>query len=211
MLDLIKEQVEKVKMMYDAPDTPKVQRVGDAPEPLEMVFSRQWYLWFPGGWMMGFMLGIGLAFLVELANDLVRTPSDVAKYLRIPLLGVIPNASEDSRVRRIELCHAVRLAPYSVISESYRRCRANLKLSGSAESLKTLLISSGMPRDGKTSVAVNLATSFVAVDKKVLLIDANFRQPNLRRLFPRRIQTDCSAVFVWKNCSRSSVRTMTIL
>jgi capsular exopolysaccharide synthesis family protein len=47
-----------------------------------------------------------------------------------------------------------------------------------------------MPRDGKTSVAVNLATSFVAVDKKVLLIDANFRQPNLRRLFPRRIQTD---------------------
>ena len=189
MLDLIKEQVEKVKMMYEAPDTPKVQRVGDAPIPLEMVFSRQWYLWFPSGTMMGFMLGIGLAFLVELANDLVRTPSDVAKYLRIPLLGVIPNASEDSQVRGIELMSVVRLAPYSVISESYRRCRANLKLSGSPESLKTLLVSSGMPRDGKTSVAVNLATSFVAVDKKVLLIDANFRQPNVQRLFPGT-QTD---------------------
>ncbi len=189
MLDLIKEQVEKLKMLHDSPETPKVQRIGDAPIPLEMAFSRQWYLWFPGGTMLGFMLGVGLAFLVELANDLVRTPSDIAKYLHIPLLGIIPDASEDSQVRRIELCHAVRLAPYSVISESYRRCRTNLKLSGTAESLKTLLLSSGMAGDGKTSVAVNLATTFVAADKKVLLIDANFRQPNLERLFPK-IHTD---------------------
>ena len=189
MLDLIKEQVEKLKMLHDSPDTPKVQRIGDAPIPLEMAFSRQWYLWFPGGTMLGFMLGVGLAFLVELANDLVRTPSDVAKHLHIPLLGVIPDASEDSQVRRIELCHAVRLAPYSVISESYRRCRTNLKLSGSAESLKSLLLSSGMAGDGTTSVAVNLAATFVAADKKVLLIDANFRQPNLERLFPK-IHTD---------------------
>jgi len=139
--------------------------------------------------MLSFMFSIGLAFLVELANDLVRTPSDVARYLHIPLLGVIPDASEDSQVRRIELMSVVRLAPYSVISESYRRCRANLKLSGTAESLKTLLVSSGMAGDGKTSVAVNLATTFVAADKKVLLIDANFRLPNLKRLFPK-IQTD---------------------
>jgi capsular exopolysaccharide synthesis family protein len=189
MLDLIKEQVEKLKMVYDAPETPKVQAVGLAPKPLEMVFSRQWYLWFPGGTMLGFMFSIGLAFLVELANDLVRTPSDVAKFLHIPLLGVIPDASEDSQVRRIELMSVVRLAPYSVISESYRRCRTNLKLSGTADSLKTLLVSSGMAGDGKTSVAVNLATTFVAADKKVLLIDANFRQPSLQRLFPK-IKTD---------------------
>jgi succinoglycan biosynthesis transport protein ExoP len=187
MLDLIKEQVEKLKMMHDAPETTKVQAVGLAPEPLEMVFSRQWYLWFPGGTMLGFMLGLGLAFLVELANDLVRTPSDVAKYLHIPLLGVIPDASEDSQVRGIELMSVVRRAPYSVISESYRRCRTNLKLSGSVESLKTLLVSSGMAGDGKTSVAVNLATTFVAADKKVLLIDANFRQPSLQKLFPKML------------------------
>ena len=189
MLDLIKEQVEKLKMLHDSPETPKVQGIGEAPIPLEMAFSRQWYLWFPGGTMLGLMFGVGLAFLIEMANDLVRTPSDVAKYLHIPLLGVIPDASEDSQVRRIELCHAVRLAPYSVTSESYRRCRTNLKLSGTAESLKSLLVSSGMAGDGNTSVAVNLAATFVAADKKVLLIDANFRQPKLERLFPK-IQTD---------------------
>jgi len=185
MLDSIKEQIEKFKIMYNDPETPKVLAVGLAPRPLEMVFSRQWWLWFPSGTMLGLLLGLGLAFLIELANDLVRTPRDVARFLRIPLLGVIPDASEDSQVRRIELCHAVRQAPYSVISESYRRCRTNLKLSGPPESFKTLLVSSGMPGDGKTSVAVNLSTTFVATDKKVLLIDANFRQPHLHTLFPK--------------------------
>jgi len=193
MLDSIKEQVEKYKIMYNDPETPKVLAVGLAPIPLEMVFSRQWWLWFPSGTILGLLLGLGLTFLVELANDLVRTPSDVARFLRIPLLGVIPDASEDSQIRRrVELCHVVRQAPYSVTSESYRRCRTNLKLSGPPESFKTLLVSSGMARDGKTSMSVNLATTFVATDKKVLLIDANFRQPNLHSLFPK-VETDVSA------------------
>jgi capsular exopolysaccharide synthesis family protein len=185
MLDSIKEQIEKFKIMYNDPETPKVMAVGLAPIPLEMVISHQWWLWFPSGTILGLLFGLGLAFLVELANDLVRTPSDVARFLRIPLLGIIPDASEDSQVRRVELCHVVRQAPYSVTSESYRRCRTNLKLSSPPDSFKTLLISSGMARDGKTSMAVNLATTFVATDKKVLLIDANFRQPNLHSLFPK--------------------------
>jgi len=184
-LDSIKQQIEKMKTLHDDPETPKVLAVGLAPMPLEMVFSRQWWLWFPSGTILGLLLGVGLAFLVELANDLVRTPSDVARFLRIPLLGVIPDASEDRQVRGVELCHAVRKAPYSVISEAYRQCRTNLKLSGPAESSKVLLISSPTAGDGKTSVAVNLATSFVAADRKVLLIDANFRRPSLHSLFPK--------------------------
>ena len=190
VLDSIKEQIEKFKIMYNDPETPKVLDVGPAPIPLEMVFSRQWWLWFPSGMVLGLLFGLGLSFLVELANDLVRTPTDVARYLRIPLLGVIPDASEDSQVRRVELCHVVRQAPYSVTSESYRRCRTNLKLSGPADSFKTLLISSGSARDGKTSMAVNLATTFVAEGIKVLLIDANFRQPNLHLLFPKQQAKD---------------------
>jgi len=185
MLDTIKAQIEKLRIMLEDPDTPKVRAVGLAPKPLEMVISRQWWVHFPGGTILGFIISLGLAFLVEIANDLVRTPTDVARYLHIPLLGLIPDASEDVQVRRVDLYHAVRQAPYSLTSESYRRCRTNLRLSGSAESLKVLLISSGGAGDGTTSVAVNLATSFVAENKKVLLIDANFRHPNLQSIFPK--------------------------
>lgn len=195
MLDSIKEQIEKYKIMYNDPETPKVLAVGLAPIPLEMVFSRQWWLWFPSGTILGLLTGLGLAFLIELGNDLVRTPTDVARFLRVPLLGIIPDASEDRQVRRAELYHVVRQAPYSATSESYRRCRTNLELSGPSGSFKTLLISSGSAREGKTSVAVNLATAFVTTGKKVLLIDANFRQPKLHALFPKEQVGDSAERF----------------
>jgi capsular exopolysaccharide synthesis family protein len=184
MLESVKETIDKLRIVYEDPETPKVRPVGEAPKPLE-VSSPRYEFYFPGGTVLGLLAGVGLAFLIELLNDLVRTPRDVSRYLHIPLLGVIPDAIEDSAVSEIEdLCNVVRQAPYSVIGESYRRLRTNLSLSGSAaDALKVLLVSSGMPGDGTTSVAVNLATAFVADNKKVLLIDANFRRPDLQRVF----------------------------
>jgi len=185
MLDEVKKSIEKTTIIYEDPETPKVRRLSDAIRPIEQVISRQWWLWFPVGTITGLLLSAGLAFLVEMANDLVRTPRDVGKYLNIPLLGVVPDASEDRDVRGVDLTRVVSLAPYSLMSEAYRQCRTNLKLSGSGKSLKTLLVTSGSAGDGKTCVAVNLATAYVAEDKKVLLIDANFRQPTTEKLFPK--------------------------
>lgn len=182
MLDSIKEQVEKLKIIHDDPETPKVQFVDLAPEPLEASFPK-WQAFFPGGFMLGLLFGIGLAFLTELLNDLVRTPKDVAMYLRIPFLGMIPDAEEDEQVEEIAPALVVQQAPNSIISESYRRVRTNLKLSAGGEKARTILITSGGARDGKTTVAVNLATTLIADGKKVLLIDANFRRPGLRQIF----------------------------
>ncbi len=191
MLDDIKQQIEKQRIIHD--EAPTVRLLAFAPEPLEMVTSRQWWVWFPAGTILGLLLSVGLAFLIEMLNDLVRTPADVGRFLNIPLLGIIPDASEDKQVRGIELCHAVRQAPYSLISESYRRLRTNLELSGLADAAKTLLITSGDAAEGTTSVAVNLATTFVVQNKKVLLIDANFRQPTLKRIFPKTAANDPEA------------------
>jgi len=184
-LDEIKMSIEKMTIIYEDPEMPKVRRLSDAIKPIEQVLSRQWWLWFPSGTILGFLFSAALAFLVEVSDDKVRMPRDVSRYLHIPLLGVIPEASEDRDVRGIDLTRVVSLAPYSMISEAYRQCRTNLKLSGSGKSLKTLLVTSGSAGDGKTCVAVNLATAYVAEDKKVLLIDANFRQPTTEKLFPK--------------------------
>ena len=168
--------------MHDDPTTPKVRLVGLAPEPLE-VSSPKWQMFFPGGTMLGFMLGTGLAFLIELLNDLVRTPRDVVRHLRIRLLGAIPDAYEDEQADGKDLHSIVRQAPYSLISESYRRLRTNLKLSENGSPMRTLLVTSGMVGDGRTSVAVNLATTFAAEERKVLLVDASFWQPSLHKIF----------------------------
>jgi succinoglycan biosynthesis transport protein ExoP len=182
MLDSIKEQAEKLKIIHDDPETPKVQFVERAPVPLEASFPK-WQIFFPGGTVFGMIFGIGLAFLVEQLNDRVRTPKDVATYLHILLLGIIPDSEEDAQVESIEPAFVSRQAPNSIISESYRRARINLKLSESGQKAKTILITSGGAKDGKTTVAINLATTLVADGKKVLLIDANFRRPSLRTIF----------------------------
>ncbi len=190
-LNALREQIEKMKIVHDDPETPKVQAVGMAPVPLEISFPK-WQLFFPAGFLLGFMLGIGLAFLVELLNDTVRTPADVGRYLRIPLLGVIPDSSEDYHVKGIDMFKVTTLAPYTIISEAYRKFRANIQLSESAQNSKTLLVSSGMAGDGKTSVASNLAMTLIASGNKVLLIDANFWKPNLHSIYSQDSNNDFS-------------------
>ncbi len=186
MLDSVKGQIEKLKILHDDPETVKVQRVGYAPEPLEMSFPKI-IVFLPVGMMLGLMSGIGLAFLIELLNDMVRTPKDVARYLRIPLLGIIPETADDPMIddRDIDLCRIIRQAPYSVSGEAYRQFRTNLKLSSNGALNKVLLISSCYAGDGKTVVATNLATTLAGENKKVLVIDTNLWQPGLHKAFPR--------------------------
>jgi capsular exopolysaccharide synthesis family protein len=184
MLNQIKTQIEKLRIMLDDPETPKVQLVGPAPEPLDMVTSRHLLLWTPGGTMLGLILGLSFALLIELLNDLVRTSSDVRRAVDLSLLAVVPDASEDRAVDDVDLCRVVDSAPYSLLGECYRKCRTNIELLSDTP-LKTLLVASGNPRDGRTSVACNLASAFVAKFEKVLLIDANLRQPWVHLAYPQ--------------------------
>ncbi len=104
-------------------------------------------------------------------------------YLHIPLLGMIPDADEDEQIEDIEPAFVARQVPNSILSESYRRVRTNLQLSEPGGKAKTILITSGGAKDGKTTLAVNLATTLVAEGRKILLIDANFRRPRLHTIF----------------------------
>lgn len=180
-LEVINSAIATYRVKLDDPETSKVRKMGDAPVPLEVSFPR-WEMFFPGGTLLGFLLSIGIAFAIERLNDIVRTPRDVGRYLRVPLLGMVPDVDEDEQLDGIDPVLAVNKAPYSVVAESYRRFRSNLKLAMPVS--KVFLISSGMAGDGKTSVAVNLATTLAGQNNKVLLIDANFWRPNIDVIFP---------------------------
>ena len=184
LLETMNEHIEKLNTLMDDPELSKVRAVGPAPEPLQMSFPRI-EIFLPAGFVLGLMAGVGLAFAIELLNDLLRTPSDVMKHLRVPLLGMICHVDEDDEVEGVDLCHVVRQAPYSIMSECYRQFRTNLRLSSSSEPQKTLLITSGRSGDGKTTVAINMTATLVAEDKKVLFIDTNFRRPSSGTMFPR--------------------------
>jgi succinoglycan biosynthesis transport protein ExoP len=181
VLNAIKEQIEKMRIVLDDPKTPKVVVKALALPPLEMDASRHWLLWFPFGTFLGFLIGVGIAFAMELLSDLLRTPNDVARFVDVPLLGVIPDDSEEDLPDDVDLYRVAQHAPSSILGEAYRRLRTNLEQAGA----RSLLITGGDAGDGATSSAVNLAIALAASGKKVLLMDANFRHPSCHSIFPR--------------------------
>ncbi len=193
LLEEMNTLIEKLNALYSDPVIHKLRSMGQAAEPLEVSFP-QWQLFLPGGFLLGLLAGLVLAFAIEMLNDLLRTPSDVMRHVKSPLMGMICHVDDDRDIEDIDLYHIVRQAPYSITSECYRQLRTNLRLSGpNGLPHRTILITSCSAGDGKTAMAVNITSTLLSEDKKVLLIDTNFRRPMSGRLFPRNEANESSA------------------
>jgi len=185
----IQEQISKYNLLKQDAETAKVKAVGLAPPPLEMS-SPLIIIYGPAGTFLGFLLGVGLAFLIEFLNDLLRAPRDVMKYANVPLLGMVIHKTVDPNTRKTDMWKVVRQQPFSMMSECYRQFRTNLKVSADADKQRVIFITSGNAAEGRTTAAVNIAATFAAEDSRVLLIDANFRRPSMDKIFPLSQELD---------------------
>lgn len=150
-----------------------------------------------GGVLLGFMLGTGLAFLLEALNTSIRRPEDIETALHLPGLAVIPRLTPHSPKRRLggllkgekapasSRAAAIGTAaqPFSIGTEAFRMLRTSLFWSDGADRLRTLVVTSAAPGDGKTLTAANLAASFANDGLRVLLVDCDIRRPQLHGLF----------------------------
>jgi capsular exopolysaccharide synthesis family protein len=157
--------------------------------------------------MMALVLGIGagllIIFLQEYLDRSIRSPEQVDRYLHLPSLGLIPSVnspssgygyygyfskkktrSQSAGARESET--AIELLPHrnrrSTIAEAYRAFRTALLLS-QAGGVRSVVVTSSMPAEGKTSTAVNLATVLGQLGRSVLLIDADLHKPRLHEVF----------------------------
>lgn len=124
-------------------------------------------------------LSILLALALETSNTRVRTPEALSLLLQWPVLT--PLWRIRGITERQELVHLPDQEPSNV--ESYRALRTNLSFSSIDRSLRTLVVTSAVPGDGKSVVAANLAISMARVGKNTLLVDADLRRPVLHTLF----------------------------
>ncbi len=122
----------------------------------------------------GLALGVALAVLFEFIDDTLKTPEDVEKLLRLAVLGVIPRLKDTTPNEAIK-------DPRSAFAEAYRSVRTALQFSTDAGVPRTLLITSATPAEGKSTSALALARNFAQLGKRVLLIDADLRNPSLHR------------------------------
>lgn len=123
------------------------------------------------------VLGAALAFLSDTLNNTVRTPDDVEDKLHAPMLGFLPLVKSNKREEAFE---GFLSDKHSNFAESIRTIRTGLLLSGLEASHKITVVTSSVPNEGKSTVALNLAEA-VGQMEKVLLIDADMRRPTLAK------------------------------
>ncbi len=121
-------------------------------------------------------LAAAIIYLMEMMNNTFSVPNQLERSLKLPVLGVIPEVPED------ELSDAFR-DPTSPFSEAHRTLRTSIQFTGTEDHIKTILITSSEKSEGKTSTAFRLAADFAALDRKVLVIDADLRRPKMHRMF----------------------------
>lgn len=136
----------------------------------------------PAGVVLVVGLVGGVLFLREILDQRVKSPQDIGLIPRTRVVGIIPMASEDpTNPKKMET--AFRDKPKGVIAEYIRQVRAPLAKRLAQTDAKTVLFVPGMPGSGATSIVSNMGFSMAAMDKRTLLIDANFRRPALHKVF----------------------------
>jgi polysaccharide biosynthesis transport protein len=116
----------------------------------------------------------GGIFLIDAFDDTIKTPGQVTKTFGLPVLGVIIQ-------HRNGLGPICQDQPRSPVSEAFRSLRTNIQYSNIDAPLRTLLVTSPSPREGKTLVCANLAVVFAQGGKNVILVDADLRRPAVHK------------------------------
>lgn len=129
----------------------------------------------------GLVLGLAAMMLLEYFTDVIHTPEMLRNVTGLTYLGGLARHKKLTGKDGAQLVTIA--APETLAAESFRILRTNLQIPGTDRHLPSLLITSPSRGDGKTDVAANLAVSFARAGKKVILIDANLRRPQLATLF----------------------------
>jgi succinoglycan biosynthesis transport protein ExoP len=140
------------------------------------------------GCVLGLTGGILVAFALEQIDNSVHSTDDLEKKLGLPALGVVPDVLKLRRQHHLNgkrggLEFLAYDAPKSPVSEAIKNIKTSIFLSAPARSIRTLVISSSGPREGKTFTSVSIASVLCSEDKKVLIIDADLRRPRLGKVF----------------------------
>ncbi|MCB1638676.1 MAG: P-loop NTPase, partial [Thiothrix sp.] len=131
--------------------------------------------------LLGLFLGIAAAFLREYMDDSVKNVNDLERQTQLDVIGIIPASKirEDKKIAQLALSE-----PHSSIAEAFRTLRTTLrfKLRRREGSANIIFITSAKANEGKTTVSVNLASTYAHAGNRVLLIDADLRNPSMHKL-----------------------------
>jgi non-specific protein-tyrosine kinase len=134
------------------------------------------------GMLLGLLAAAGIVAMVTYFRDVVRDADEVEEVVGLSTLGTIAKQAGDRSTHELHRLAAL-LYPRSGIAESYRTLRVNIEFGALDAPLRTLLVTSSIPGEGKTVMAANLAVVFAQAGRDVLVVDADLRRPGLDGIF----------------------------
>ncbi len=129
--------------------------------------------------IVGGMIGLGAAFLIEYLDDTVKTPDDVVRIVGLSTLGVIARRRNSNGERRVVTVED----PRAPDAEAYRSIRTGIQFSSVDDPIRSLLVTSAGPKEGKSTTAANLAVVMAKTGKRVVLVDADLRKPSQHKFW----------------------------
>jgi polysaccharide biosynthesis transport protein len=160
----------------------------EAAVPPEKPISPKKLLNLAIGSVMGLLLGIGTALLLEALDNSVKTVKEVQAIFDLTVLGTIPQLDGERKVSATVLDRSqqplpVRDEPRSAVSEAFRMLQANLKFLSSDNPPRIIVMTSSIPQEGKSTTSANLALVLAEMGHRVLLVDADLRRPSQHQLW----------------------------
>ena len=196
-----------------------VRIVAAAPLPKEPIAPRKVFNLVVGV-LLGSLLGIGTALLLEALDTSIKTVQEAKDIFKYTVLGNIPFLKDAEKISRKGLDRPtpdliVRDNPRSSVSESYRMLQANLKFLSSDHRVQVFVVTSSIPKEGKSTVVANLALALVELGNRVLVIDADLRRPSQHQVWELPNTAGLSNVLVeqkgWSDAVREEDEHLDIL
>lgn len=170
---LVRDYEQRQVAMAEAASTVAIYESADVPQwPLATSKRRNTLM----AAFLGAAAGVGLAFLIEYLDDTLKSPDDIRDALGLRTLGTISSMETKNGLITVD-------KPRSIVSEAFRVLRTNIRFAGVDRPLHTILVTSSVASEGKSTLVANLAVAMSQAGLRVLAIDADLRRPRLHQLF----------------------------
>jgi len=183
LLQQVRRAITDITIESKAPA--RIQLVSQASVPSSGPVYKQKLLVMLMALMFSFGVGVAVGFLLEITDQHLRTPQDVLRVTRVPVIACVPHAQEDKALPPKVFMPAVTAEfPESLLADEYRRVLVRLLYPEEAYAeAKSIAITSASENDGKTSLACNLSIALGQAHRRVLLVDVSGRKPSLEKCF----------------------------